>query len=143
MDTYTWKTYADLEQYEKAARAIFSRIRANANRRHIPFELTLDEVTKLAHAPCTYCGAYGSNSVTITETEHRYNGIDRKNPKGPYAADNCVTACAFCNSLRGSISWADWTDFVTGVATAHGGTTPFPEEEASDGRESRTYYKRR
>ena len=67
------------------------RVKMYAEKRGGVMNLTDDEAHQLLTAPqCTYCQRVG---VKMT--------IDRVIPNGPYAMDNCVSACWDCNMAKG------------------------------------------
>ena len=60
--------------------------------KHIPFELTDRQATRLMRKPCYYCG----KRATLSQI----NGIDRKNSSLGYTTRNCVPCCSACNRMK-------------------------------------------
>lgn len=59
-----------------------------ANRRSLPFELTVDQFNALLAGRCVYCGS--SSKI----------GIDRKDSGVGYTEDNCQPCCSYCNTMK-------------------------------------------
>lgn len=73
----------------------FSQLKSNAKRRKkkqggIGFNIAFDEFLRFWKKPCHYCGE-------IAES------IDRLDSDGPYAINNIVPCCAFCNYLKSDL----------------------------------------
>ena len=85
---------------------IYSRYRANAKTRSIPFEITQNEIEELIKLPCYYCGKPPSNQLHMCSNRETflYNGVDRVDSKKPYRLDNCVPCCWDCNLQKGTKS---------------------------------------
>lgn len=68
--------------------------------------ITLAEFKAIVTQPCVYCGFEASNEVKdrnprggiYSETVLRVNGVDRKDSRLGYTAENTQTACRYCNS---------------------------------------------
>jgi len=73
--------------------------------------LTKNQSIEYFMGDCYYCGSSAFDGVLSTNNgeyrvHHEYiilNGIDRKDNNKGYTVDNCVTACAMCNMLKGDI----------------------------------------
>lgn len=75
-------------------------IKSNAKSRHYNIELTDEEIKKLLHQPCYYCG------------EDYANGIDRVDSNKNYTKDNCVSCCFICNRMKNKYSLNTFLDKV-------------------------------
>lgn len=61
---------------------------SRANKKRIPFTLTIDEFNGLLIAPCAYCGTSPANT------------IDRVDSYGGYTQDNVLPSCIQCNTIK-------------------------------------------
>lgn len=69
--------------------------------RGILFELTVEDVAKIATAPCHYCGAAPQQHTNAGQRfRWVHSTIDRKDSSKSYTADNCVPACLKCNITK-------------------------------------------
>lgn len=89
---------------------------AGAKRRKIKFNLTIDEFLKLSQGNCYYCGQEPSTFFRCrykgSEYGFYYNGVDRKDSKVGYIADNCISCCANCNYAKRE---TDYKTFLSNV----------------------------
>lgn len=71
----------------------------NAIKRGISFNLSVEEVRKIAENNCIYCSA---EPVEKKFRRHsiRANGIDRLDSRLGYSIENCVPCCFDCNKLK-------------------------------------------
>lgn len=97
--------------------AMVSHYRRGASNRGIGFHLTPEQARRLFEAPCHYCGAPPSVSVTHDNLsgEYAWNGIDRVDPAGDYTAENTVPACKHCNWAKGAMSLTEFRAWVQRV----------------------------
>ena len=73
-----------------------------------PFELTLEQYTKLIHSDCFYCGNKPTSDNIWNKSGKRkcddeliyINGVDRINSSKDYTVDNCVSCCPICNKMK-------------------------------------------
>lgn len=85
--------------------ALFKKHRLNAISRGLSFELDAETHRNLVLSACAYCGAepidrpHPYMKVRITS-----NTIDRVDSTMGYTLDNCVAACAICNTAKMSMS---------------------------------------
>lgn len=128
---------------ERCLRRIYSLYKAKAKQRGIRFFLSRKELTKLVTSPCHYCGAEKSNQLKYRGLKYSYNGIDRIfNDKDiGYCVGNVFPSCKFCNSIRGSMKFETWANYINAVAENWGGKTPFPDIDSVD-YESQSFFNR-
>lgn len=67
----------------------YSKYKASAKNRGIPFNLTLEEFLTFWQGACSYCG---DTIATI--------GIDRVDSSIGYTLENCVPCCTMCNYIK-------------------------------------------
>jgi 5-methylcytosine-specific restriction endonuclease McrA len=93
--------------------------KANARRRGRPFELTDDEVRTLTSAACVYCGKPPAQRMESKDANgaYIYNGIDRVSPTEGYVTSNCVSCCKRCNAAKGTMTHAEWQQFIAAIVT--------------------------
>jgi hypothetical protein len=76
-------------------------------RRNIKLELNYDEIATYMMSSCYYCKKiitfYKKKLPKKIINTCNYMGIDRKDSDDYYKPDNCVTACKFCNMIKGTI----------------------------------------
>ena len=136
----------------RLVKRLYSQKKSDAKKRFKTWDLTLEQFRLLVRQPCEYCGAKHSNEMVYLGETLKYNGLDRINTKGNYSFKNVVPCCRFCNSLRGSITFGQWAEFIDNVV--ENGISQQPYKFAVDikrlfqtirgesGYEKRSYYKR-
>jgi 5-methylcytosine-specific restriction endonuclease McrA len=75
--------------------------------------------------PCIYCGESGVQSTKdrcksitknkrlfITDTEIRFNGIDRLDSSKGYFMDNVVSCCKHCNSAKNILTTTEFKNHI-------------------------------
>ena len=83
------KEIADKKYKEsRPDRQRINSIKSNAKARNYKIHLTEDEMKKMLHEKCFYCG------------EEYANGIDRIDSTKDYTKENCVTCCFICNRMK-------------------------------------------
>ena len=121
---------------------LYSLKKGQAKKRHKKWELTLQAFRTLVKAPCIYCGIGQSNKMVYLGEELEYNGVDRIDTKGDYTWENSVPCCRFCNSLRGSITFSQWSEFIDSVGETRGSDRLFGTKRGESGYEKVSYYNR-
>jgi hypothetical protein len=121
---------------------LYSLKKAEAKKRGKDWKIDLALFRILVKAPCTYCGSIESNEMLYLGESLKYNGIDRLDTKGDYTITNSVPCCRFCNSLRGSITFTQWAEFIDNVGEIANGRRQFKTRRGSSGYEKISYYKR-
>jgi hypothetical protein len=76
--------------------------------KQLVFEITQEEYLSIVNLPCEYCGIM---------QEKGFNGIDRLDSTIGYVRDNCVTCCAMCNYMKGSLDKDIFVQRVEHIAT--------------------------
>jgi len=77
--------------------------KANAQRRNLEFELTLDQFDDITQRPCVYCGNYNGTYKNIL-----FSGIDRIDSNKGYIEENIVPCCDICNKMKGVLPTEQW-----------------------------------
>lgn len=98
---YEHNSYPDGD--ERAYIGRFNAYIEKAQRRSIPFELTLQEFVQFAKQPCTYCGAQPGLKVRkerVRRASPMMNGIDRVDNTKGYCVGNCAPCCTWCNEMK-------------------------------------------
>jgi hypothetical protein len=92
---------------------IFYSYQYNANKRKIPFELSITQFQWFLDKPCFYCS---SQPYTIhSKTGQVYNGIDRIDNNLGYNMRNCVACCKICNFSKSGMSFEmffNWAEIM-------------------------------
>lgn len=94
-----------------------------SKKNNIPFELTLDEIKKIVHQNCSYCGrkpyierkAYHRTRYTKgpdTDEIILINGIDKIDPSKGYTLSNSVSCCKYCNRAKSDLTIAQFKELI-------------------------------
>lgn len=86
----------------------------SAERRGVPFDITLDEFLSLWQKPCTYCGG---EIATI--------GLDRVNNSLGYSLDNVLPCCKVCNTMKMDTNLDEWLIHIKKIIKNIGGSDEF------------------
>mmetsp|Transcript_133769 Transcript_133769/g.286081 ORF Transcript_133769/g.286081 Transcript_133769/m.286081 type:complete len:450 (-) Transcript_133769:278-1627(-) len=84
------------------------------------WRLSDSEALALMRAPCCLCGAQAApeagrpNGITRLRADSSVHGM------GPYISGNVATACAICNSMKGTHTVAAMIDICRSIATYRG-----------------------
>lgn len=87
---------------------IFYNYKKWAKQRNILFSIDKDIFESMIKTPCNYCGILQDSG---------FNGIDRKDSKGIYETDNCVSCCQMCNYLKGTDTIEAFTQRIQHMLT--------------------------
>lgn len=107
----------------------YKRYIHGANKRNLPFDLTLEEFLEISQKDCYYCGAKPSNVYNLLYgKDHKYlsrqprggkpfiyNGLDRIDSNLGYCVDNCVPCCAQCNIAKSNFSKEEFLSWIKRV----------------------------
>lgn len=101
-------------------RAVFKRVKSDANRAGRTFDLPFEWFKHTIHAACHYCGRKDQNSISVPSKRpgewliqnFRYNGIDRLNNGLGYEIHNCVPCCFVCNRAKQSMSYGEFMHWI-------------------------------
>lgn len=80
---------------------IYENYKKRAERKQLPFLITLEEFNSIRTKICYYCGKENTSS--------HMNGVDRKNNTLGYTIENCVSCCGECNYMKGEL---DMEEFI-------------------------------
>jgi hypothetical protein len=86
----------------------FNHYKQRAERKGLPFELTVEEFNTFVNGTCYYCNK--TNDVS-----HR-NGVDRKDNTYGYTTDNCVACCGECNQMKADMNSTAFIECIKRVA---------------------------
>ena len=95
-------------------RAAMGRYKANAIRRKLEWDLTLEQFAEITKKDCHYCGAK-PNNIAIGKGcngDYIYNGIDRIDNNKGYTIDNIVPCCKICNYAKRKLTLQEFQDWV-------------------------------
>lgn len=101
-------------------RAVYKRVKSDANRAGREFDLPMDWFKHAIHAPCHYCGRSDRNSISVPSKrpgewlvrDFKYNGLDRLNNDIGYVIQNCVPCCYICNRAKNSMVYQDFIEYI-------------------------------
>lgn len=97
-----------IHRNELARQRVYYNYQKWAKQRNISFSIGKEIFEIIIKSPCNYCGILQDSG---------FNGIDRKNPKGSYEIDNCVSCCQMCNYLKGTDTIEAFTQRVQHILT--------------------------
>lgn len=100
-----------LEINEKKNNSIdysYTNYKRNAELKQLLFEITQEDFVELVKSPCNYCEII---------QEKGFNGIDRIDSTIGYVPANCVSCCAMCNYMKGSLDKDIFVQRVEHIAT--------------------------
>lgn len=112
---------------EASFRAKISNYKSHANKRKIPWELSMEDGLKLLKSNCIYCNSKPSNIYnvaarnrgknyknldSIKNYEIKYNGIDRQNNDLGYTYENSVSCCTNCNTAKLNMKLEDFKNWI-------------------------------
>lgn len=100
-----------LKQQMSAWHRYWRSTKRNAERAGRAFELSLEEMRKLAQQPCRYCNAQPQvDSLGLCRT-----GIDRIDNNQGYTVSNSVACCSTCNIMKSRLSVTEWLTHIRTV----------------------------
>lgn len=84
------------------------------------WNLSLEDVSKLIHGNCFYCGAEPSEDNQWNKSAKRksedevvkINGIDRVNSDIGYEPGNCVSCCSKCNTMKSDLTVEEFRNHI-------------------------------
>jgi len=91
---------------ENKIKSKYSNHKRNAMSHNITYGLSFDEFRFLKLNNCYYCEIESyllKYYAYYMEVKTPWMTIDRKDPKGGYVINNCVSACFLCNKLKSNI----------------------------------------
>ncbi len=102
------------EKGQASCKQLWHAYKQGAQRRNIPYKLTLEEFTKITSSNCTYCGVEPRqiNNIKQLYGSYIYNGIDRKDPTKGYIKDNCVPCCKHCNYAKRESTVEEFKEWI-------------------------------
>lgn len=89
----------------KTLQQAYRHLRQGAKKRFLPFNISLEQFTETAQAPCSYCGC----------KSFPFGGVDRLDSAIGYELDNIAPACGICNRAKGCMTTAEFRAWVEGV----------------------------
>lgn len=113
------KGKSNLEQGQAGLNHLYNQYQNGAKKRHLDFNLTLENVKELSSKNCHYCGQ-PPTQIMNKESEkgkYIYNGIDRVDNKLGYSIDNCAPCCKVCNRAKDVMSLDEFYNWIKKVFT--------------------------
>ncbi len=95
-----------------ARNKIIGRYKRLAEKRNLPFCLTIKQLDALFKGNCHYCGASPAQINTNDGGTYIFNGIDRKDPHNGYTKNNSVSCCKTCNWAKGLTPYSKFLDYL-------------------------------
>lgn len=123
----------------RCLKRLWSIFKSSSKKRGIKVGIDFESYSNLVQSRCGYCGSHPSNLLKYSGLEFKYNGLDRMNSEVGYLKENLIPSCRFCNSLKGSMPWPYWADFINSIVTNFGGDRPYSGAAAD--RSKKAYFK--
>jgi hypothetical protein len=103
-------------------RQIWNLTRHRALRKGIEFSLSPEEVEAIIFQPCFYCGGKPTNTARSESRLSKItcNGIDRRDCRVGYVKGNVFPCCWKCNTMKNSLSVAEFSDHIKLLASRCG-----------------------
>lgn len=103
---------------EAAFNELFCRYKYSAKKKGHEFNLSKDDFRNITKMNCYYCNTAPSKSLKnpVLNGEYVYNGIDRKNNKEGYTAENSLPCCHDCNFLKRDIEYQEFITLVKKIS---------------------------
>lgn len=85
----------------------------------LEFEIDVEAFRSLTQEYCHYCGSPPNNTMKRKTGKHvsvlKYNGLDRIDSTRGYTLENVVPCCGICNHAKHTMSYHDFTNWLTTV----------------------------
>lgn len=91
-----------------------------ANKKGLDCKLSFEQYFDFVKSPCAYCGGFTNNKSK--RGRYRHNGVDRIDNTQGYILSNCVACCAICNKAKGSLTLAEFNEWLQRVVKYHNDT---------------------
>ena len=100
---------------------IIESYKRGAKTRGYDWYLSTNDVLRLIHEPCYYCGVVDYNEKRQRRTKYekigyKYNGIDRVNNNKGYSLDNVVPCCKLCNQAKMNLEQREFYSWIKRVS---------------------------
>ena len=92
---------------------VYNRVKGNAKKRNIEWDLTVQDFGSIARKSCYYCNIQPSKAPGQRERSPFYHGIDRVDNSLGYTFQNSVSCCAICNYAKHDLSIEDFKQWLT------------------------------
>ena len=94
--------------------SIMYRYRKGADKRGLPFELTMNDIRHIVVQDCHYCGAKPAQTFDfLRKHDFVYNGIDRMDNALGYVPGNCVPCCVRCNYAKLDSGYEEFREWIS------------------------------
>lgn len=113
----SWASRPRRSLSDLAMRRSFDTYKANARRKRLAFELSLEEFGSLVKSPCTYCGVQPQRPMRHKRgiSDVLCTGIDRIDSALGYVAENVCPCCDQCNYAKRQMcraAFLAWVDRI-------------------------------
>ncbi len=96
-------------------KALYNQYKFKGEERNYSFMLSFNEFINLIYKNCHYCNDFPNNVFKRGNKSMKYTGIDRKNNNIGYELDNCVSCCAECNWMKGTMNESSFLNKITKI----------------------------
>jgi len=107
--------------------SLYGSYKANALKRKVIFNLSLDEFKEIIVKNCHYCGAkpfqkwmHNKKRKHYFNQPILYNGIDQVMPGYGYYMDNVNPCCHICNRAKHNSSYSDFINWINRIIKKYG-----------------------
>lgn len=110
-------------------KAAYRKYRIGAGQRGLEFRLSEEQFKSLVTSSCHYCNSEPKlvsycpkqrTSEAFERSKFTHNGVDRIDSNFGYTAGNCVPCCTICNKGKGTLSYSEFTEYLSKVARFKG-----------------------
>lgn len=106
-----------LPKRQRGINILYAQYRYSAQKRGLPFEITLEELESITSRKCFYCNDLPSQYIHPDKEKniYVYNGIDRMDNLQGYVLDNCVSCCKTCNIAKRTMSFDEFKAHISKI----------------------------
>lgn len=109
-----------LDGFMAAKKTFYNSYLNNAIKRNLPFELSMEQFSKIISLNCYYCGMTPQDQSYLSKSTKKYgkfyaSGIDRLDNNLGYNLDNCVPCCTTCNMMKKTMHVDKFLDHVLSI----------------------------
>lgn len=102
-----------IDNRDANAKTVYNRVKGNAIKRSIPFDITINEFMDIASKNCFYCNQEPIQNHNYRSRSKPYNGLDRLDNNLGYTKNNSVSCCSICNYAKHDLSLDEFKQWLT------------------------------
>jgi predicted nucleic-acid-binding Zn-ribbon protein len=102
-----------IDNRDANATTVYNRVKGNAKKRSISFDITLKDFIEIASKNCFYCNQEPVQGHNFRTRSQPYNGLDRLENSFGYTRENSVSCCPTCNYAKHDLSILEFKAWLT------------------------------